>query len=212
MLDSYGFNLWASDYDKSVGLSDEKNTYPFAGYKKLMNTIYNKIMNKKPAAILDIGIGTATLAAKLYESGNQITGIDFSDEMLDIAREKMPSAMLIKHDFTKGLPAELAGRKFDFIVSTYAIHHLTDLEKASLIISALDYLNENGTILIGDVSFQSKEALEKCKNAHADDWDSDEYYFVVSDLGALLEGKCLLRYHEISYCAGILEVNIRGTC
>ena len=33
MLDNKGFDLWADGYDESVGLSDEENTYPFAGYK-----------------------------------------------------------------------------------------------------------------------------------------------------------------------------------
>ena len=34
MLDKKEFDLWADGYDKTVGISDEKNTYPFAGYKK----------------------------------------------------------------------------------------------------------------------------------------------------------------------------------
>ena len=31
MLDSRGFDLWADGYDRSVDISDEDNTYPFAG-------------------------------------------------------------------------------------------------------------------------------------------------------------------------------------
>ena len=30
MLDQKGFDLWAEGYDKFVGISEEKNTYPFA--------------------------------------------------------------------------------------------------------------------------------------------------------------------------------------
>ena len=37
MLNNKGFDLWADGYDKSVGLSDEANTYPFAGYKKVLS-------------------------------------------------------------------------------------------------------------------------------------------------------------------------------
>ena len=33
MLNNKAFDLWADGYDKTVGISDEKNTYPFAGYK-----------------------------------------------------------------------------------------------------------------------------------------------------------------------------------
>ena len=36
MLNSKGFDLWADDYDKSVGVSEEENRYPFAGYKRIL--------------------------------------------------------------------------------------------------------------------------------------------------------------------------------
>ena len=44
MLNNSGFDLWADGYDKSVGVSDEGNVYPFAGYKKVMNRIFGEIM------------------------------------------------------------------------------------------------------------------------------------------------------------------------
>lgn len=42
MLSSQGFDLWADGYDQSVGLTDEEGGYPFAGYKKLLNRIYQR--------------------------------------------------------------------------------------------------------------------------------------------------------------------------
>lgn len=47
-----------------------------------MNSIYVRIMQKYPAKILDIDIGTGTLSSHLYESVKEITGVDFSAEML----------------------------------------------------------------------------------------------------------------------------------
>ena len=41
MLNNKGFDFWAGDYDKTVGISDEENTYPFAGYKKVLFSDYN---------------------------------------------------------------------------------------------------------------------------------------------------------------------------
>ena len=40
MLDEKGFDLWADGYDSSVGLSDESDSYPFAGYRDILNEIY----------------------------------------------------------------------------------------------------------------------------------------------------------------------------
>lgn len=44
MLNQTGFDLWADGYDKSVGLSDEGNTYPFAGYKAVLGAIYQTVI------------------------------------------------------------------------------------------------------------------------------------------------------------------------
>ena len=210
MLDNHGFDLWADGYDKSVDIADDKDLYPFAGYKKLMNSIYNAVMVKCPAKILDIGIGTGTLALKLYEMGNVITGIDFSSEMLNQSRAKMPNATLIQHDFSKGIPSELSEEKFDFIISTYALHHLTDNEKIRFIRTLLAHLDNAGTIIIGDVAFQDRESLNECRMACVDgEWDEDEFYFVYSELQDELLSHCTMTYNQVSHCAGILKISPR---
>ena len=43
----------------------------------------------KHSKILDIGTGTGTLASLLSDRGYYVTGIDISENMLDIARKKM---------------------------------------------------------------------------------------------------------------------------
>ncbi|MCL2187658.1 MAG: class I SAM-dependent methyltransferase [Defluviitaleaceae bacterium] len=207
MLNNHGFDLWADGYDASVNMSDEDNTYPFAGYKNILNAIYGTIMAAAPAKVLDIGIGTGTLASKLYTQGNIITGVDFSQKMLETTQIKMPGARLIQHDFTKALPQELNGESFDFIVSTYALHHLTDAEKTAFIRTLLRHLSENGAIIIGDVGFPSRVALNECHANHAEDeWDDDEFYFVFDELQAALRDVCKMTFHPYSFCAGIIEI------
>ena len=44
MLDNKGFDLWADGYDAAVGLSDEENSYPFAGYKDVLGTIFQEVL------------------------------------------------------------------------------------------------------------------------------------------------------------------------
>ncbi|OOM15834.1 class I SAM-dependent methyltransferase [Clostridium saccharobutylicum] len=209
MLDNKGFDLWADGYDKSVNISEENNEYPFAGYKDVLNYIYNQVREQNESNILDIGFGTGILTTQLYNFGCSITGIDFSSNMIDIAKQKMPNATLINCDFSKGLPDEIKNKHFDYIISTYAIHHLTDKEKIKFIESLSSLLNVNGKILIGDVSFETRNKLEKSKEKYSDSWDNDEVYFVAEEIKKSLNSKYNCRYIKISHCAGVLVVTER---
>jgi putative AdoMet-dependent methyltransferase len=209
MLNSNGFDLWANEYDKSVNLNEERNGYPFAGYKDVLNYIYQQIREKPVAKVLDIGFGTGVLTTQLYHSGCEITGIDFSDKMIAIAKQKMPLAKLIKWDISDGLPNEVKTMKFDFIISTYALHHITDQEKVEFIKSLCPLLNENGKILIGDVSFETRNDLDLSKLKYADDWDHDEIYFVADEIDEIkesLKNHFFCDYIKLSHCAGVLSI------
>ena len=109
MLNNQGFDLWADNYDASVGVSDEEGTYPFAGYKEVLNIIFNRVLTHPGKTVLDIGFGTATLTAKLYENGCTVYGQDFSRKMIELAQKKMPEASLFQGDFSQGLVSELTG-------------------------------------------------------------------------------------------------------
>jgi len=203
MLDSKGFDLWADGYDRSVNLSDVNDAYPFAGYRDVLGVIYDGIRKSPGKRILDVGIGTGALAGKLYTDGYEITGIDFSENMIQIARERLPDAKIYCHDFSKGLPAELDGERFDAITCTYAIHHLEDEQKAAMIRLWQKHLAPGGRIYIGDVSFENRAALEACKIAAGDEWDDEEYYFVAEEMKKQVPDS---EYRKISYCAGVLTV------
>lgn len=99
MLSNKGFDLWADDYDECFYISDNNESYPFAGYKIILNEIYNRILNASYKNILDIGFGTATLISKLYQQGCKIYGQDFSERMMYIAQKKMPEAKLFNGNY-----------------------------------------------------------------------------------------------------------------
>ena len=203
MLDNKGFDLWADGYDKAVGLSEEANSYPFAGYKDVLGGIFREIMSKENATVLDIGFGTGTLTTKLYESGCEVYGQDFSQRMIELAKEKMPNANLYQGDFSKGLVSELSNCKFDYIIGTYSLHHLSDDRKVSFFTELLSHLNEGGKLLIGDVVFEKRTELEKCKSESANAWDADEIYFVTDELKESFPN---LSFDRKSYCSGIITI------
>ncbi len=203
MLNQSGFDLWADGYDKSVGVSEEENSYPFAGYKTVLGTIFQIVMDKPDAVVLDLGFGTGTLTAKLYENGCTVYGQDFSARMLELAAPKMPQAHLYQGDFTQGLVEPLLARRYDFIVATYALHHMTDAQKLSFLRVLREHLNPGGQILIGDVAFETRGELEQCRKDAGDEWDDEEVYFVVEELKKAFP---TLDFLQISFCSGVLSL------
>ena len=203
MLNSYGFDLWADEYDKSVSQSQQQQTYPFAGYRDVLNYIYIQIRRRKGKKILDLGFGTALLAQRLYQDGYQIFGVDFSPRMLEIARGKMPGARLELWDFSRGLPPAFAGEQFDFILCTYAIHHLDTLQKVELLTALRSCLSDTGLLLVGDVAFATGAQQEGCRRQNLAAWDEEEIYPVVEELAPFLPG---LQFEQSGFCAGVLSM------
>ncbi|HSJ39083.1 MAG TPA: class I SAM-dependent methyltransferase [Planococcus sp. (in: firmicutes)] len=204
MLSKQGFDLWANDYDRTVQMSEENNEYPFAGYKEILNLIFNEAMQKEGSSVLDIGFGTGVLAAKLYEHGHRIDGIDFSEEMIAIAQQKMPTARLLQWDVTTGLPETAANSSYDTIISTYALHHLTDEEKTVFIERLLAQLEPGGKIYIGDIAFWTREDLAQCRLDSINYWDEDEFYFAYEEFERAIRGICNSEFHPVSHCGGVI--------
>lgn len=203
MLNQQDFDLWAESYDADTAASDSGNTYPFAGYDAVLERIFRTVTRKKHPSVLDIGFGTGVLTAKLYESGCKIFGQDFSEKMLEAAAAKMPGAALYRGDFGEGLAAPLLRERYDFIIATYSLHHLTDDGKSVLLRTLMKLLKEDGQLLIGDVAFETRAELERCQAAAGDEWDDEEYYFVAEELKNSFPGA---DFRPVSFCAGVLTI------
>lgn len=151
--------------------------------------------------MLDIGFGTGTLTSKLYEKGCRIYGQDFSDRMIALAYEKMPDAKLFQGDFSAGLADELTKNRYDAIIATYSLHHLTDMQKIDFLNMLLTLLSDEGCIYIRDVAFKARRDMELCKMQMGDEWDDEEVYFVFDELKGYFPQ---LEFEQVSYCAGVL--------
>lgn len=206
MLNNKGFDLWADGYDKSTALSDEDGTYPFAGYRDVLNVIYNKVLEGGGKTVLDIGFGTGVLTSKLYDAGLRIYGQDFSEKMISASQVKMPSAKLYFGDFSRGLAEELTKNKYDAVIATYSLHHLTDEQKTALIRSLLPLLNNGGMIYIGDVAFETRADMESCREGAGDEWDEDEIYFIYDEFKKTVPEA---EFEKISHCAGVISIGSR---
>jgi len=79
------------------------------------------------STVLDLCCGHGAMTAKLCALGCQVTGLDFSEEMLAHARSNAPQATLQNGD-AQNLPFE--DQSFDAVVCNCGIMHLPDQPKA----------------------------------------------------------------------------------
>ena len=78
-------------------------------------------------SVLDLCCGQGGLTAMLSEAGANVTGLDFSEEMLALAAKNAPDAVLKQGDAAM-LPFE--DDQFDQVVCNFGIMHLPDQPKA----------------------------------------------------------------------------------
>jgi len=74
---------------------------------------------------LDVGTGTGFVAGILSENGYQVTGIDFSQNMVSVAKKNYPLATFAKLDIEKDDQAYKNG-SFDLIITRQVVGHFVD--------------------------------------------------------------------------------------
>jgi amino acid adenylation domain-containing protein len=108
----------------------------------------------KPRTALDLGCGDGFLGRTLLEHFPEchVWFLDFSDPMLDAARDKLgrsDRATIIKADFASSewIPNLNNYPTFDLVVSRLSIHHQTNIRKKQLYREIYDLLSTGGIFL-----------------------------------------------------------------
>jgi SAM-dependent methyltransferase len=94
--------------------------------------------------LLELACGTGSVMKQLATS-YEVTGVDRSEAMLAVAREKLPGARLVKGDMTT---VDL-GQTFDVVLCAFdSINHLLRYEEWEAVFDrALEHLNDGGIFL-----------------------------------------------------------------
>jgi putative AdoMet-dependent methyltransferase len=107
------------------------------------------------ATVLELGSGTGNLTQRLPRA-QEIVCVDVSSEMHRLAKEKLAGrdeVRFVESDLLEYF--DPPGPDFDVVVSSYAIHHLTEAEKAALFAHVARRLRPGGRIAFGDLMFRS---------------------------------------------------------
>lgn len=199
-VDHWSFDTWAKSYDNSVKTSDNDELELFKDYDVVLDKVRSEMDLSDSKKILDLGCGTGNLTG-LYSDTHEVHGIDQSLEMLLHCKKKFPSMKLKLGNFLDESYVE--GVKFDYIVSTFAFHHLKEQEKEEAIDKMLRSLNPNGKIVIGDLMFlnegKREEKRKEYMEAQREDlWEvvEDEFYGDVEKIKGYVEFKGLKFQHK----------------
>ncbi|MBR2569550.1 MAG: methyltransferase domain-containing protein [Paenibacillus sp.] len=156
--DRWNFNDQSLHYDLAVKRHEDPLDV-HANYDEILRRTCESASIECGEQGLDLGIGTGNLAALCSAKGAVMTGLDQSEGMLMQCQRKHPDFKLLLGNMME-LP--LVDEKFDFVVSSYALHHLTDEQKLVALEEIDHVLKPAGRVVVADLMFESEDARIHC--------------------------------------------------
>ncbi|QHS22480.1 class I SAM-dependent methyltransferase [Virgibacillus sp. MSP4-1] len=164
------FNEWSDSYDDTVKGLDIEYRQVFENYNHILEVVADSVTG----TVMEFGTGTGNLTEKLINRKCRVIGIEPSPLMRKKAEEKITGATIIDGDFLNFPTNE----PIDAFVSTYAFHHLTELEKGQAIKKYKHILPDGGKVVFADTIFLT----EKEKSDMIEKAEQDQLYNLADDL------------------------------
>lgn len=133
------YNSWSVTYD-----SVTNKTRDLEG--KVLQQILSKINYE---SVLEIGCGTGKNTSFFIESRKQVTAVDFSEEMLAVARSKFrdSTGKFVQADINK--PWNFTNQLFDLVTFSLVLEHIQNLRE--VFTEAASKVRSGGYIYLGEL-------------------------------------------------------------
>ncbi len=133
------YNLWADQYDTNQNKTRDMEALV------LRETLGPLVFN----SCLEIGCGTGKNTVWLQTKAQQVVAVDFSEEMLSKAKEKIsqPNVQFLQADITE--PWHFVQQQYDVVIFSLVLEHIDDLNAIFKKVS--ESLNPNGHVYIAEL-------------------------------------------------------------
>ncbi|QKJ28664.1 class I SAM-dependent methyltransferase [Mucilaginibacter mali] len=125
-----------------------------------------------PARILDLGCGTGNLTAAALQHFPQaeIHALDLSADILNECRERFKDNTNIHYHQQDFSNLDFSDESFDLVISSIAIHHIPDKQKAALYSKLYQMLRPGGVFVFAD---QTRGATDEIYQKHIARWKEE---------------------------------------
>ena len=197
------FDNWATNYDQLLATGTAPVS--FEGYEDVLTEAVRQTQVTPDMSVLDLGTGTGNLAARFVTLGCDVWGMDFSENMLVKAQEKLPSLHLVLADLRDEAWPQSLNRRFDRIVSAYVWHDF-DLPYKIELLERLtrQFLTRKGRIVVADIAYPDETARTQAGKYLGSLWNKEEHYWAADETIAACKAIGLsCTYQQVSSCAGV---------
>ena len=126
-----------------------------AAFGQVLSQLIHLSSPKPTDACVDLGAGTGFVTTALAPLVSSVLAVDISASMSSSLAERAARDGLanVSTEVSDLREFQLRPASVDLVVSSYALHHLTDAEKRALVTRAARWLRPGGRLVIADMMF-----------------------------------------------------------
>jgi len=174
-------------FDSKAETYDSWYTTPMGAYEDELEKalVFRHVAEVRGKTILDVGCGTGTYSIRLAEAGADVTAVDISPRMLEIARAKAQDrGQYIWYDQADMAQLPYANRMFDTVVSITALEFAADPLQSLMEMARV--LRPGGKLVVGVLNNDSPWADDRReRDKREESVYGSAHFFSSSDLRLL---------------------------
>lgn len=192
---------------------DASFPFPFGAYDEVLEEAVARVGPSPGSRYLDLTPATGNLAAHFHVAGCEVWALTRDPAQTAQLRARLPGINLVEADVfeDEGWIDLLGGAPFDCVGSAYALHRMPRARRLVLIDEvAARLLPRKGSILIADVSFETRAQHDEAAARWPDAWrEEHDYWIAEEDVREMSSRRFKVSQGAIPPCGGFYRLKKR---